>query len=115
MLTRLQLAWRLYRDPRVAPRMKVLLPIFAVVYLISPIDVIPDVLLGPGQLDDLTIIVLVVAALGRLARWAPSSIVEEHLAGMGRRQGRQSAGSSEMDDAVDVPYRVVEKGPMTGR
>jgi uncharacterized membrane protein YkvA (DUF1232 family) len=107
MLTRLHLAWRLYRDPRVAPRMKVVLPVLALLYLISPIDAIPDVLLGPGQLDDLTVITLVVVALGRLAKWAPVAVVEEHLARLGKRRGRGRASAA--NDIFDARYHIVDK------
>ena len=35
--------------------------VLALVYLVSPVDFIPDALLGPGQLDDLLVIL---SALG---------------------------------------------------
>lgn len=109
MLTRMHLAWRLYRDPRVAPRMKVVLPILAVIYLISPIDLIPDVLLGAGQLDDLTVIALVVMVLGRLSKWAPCSVVEQHLAHMSKPTRDQTRGNQASANVIDATYRVVDK------
>lgn len=87
--------------------MKVVLPLVALLYVISPIDLVPDMLLGPGQLDDLTVIALVVVMLGKLAKWAPAAVVEEHLAGM-RRRGRRPAADPAGDGAVDVPFRIVD-------
>lgn len=34
-------------------KLSILLGVLALVYLISPIDIIPDALIGPGQIDDL--------------------------------------------------------------
>jgi uncharacterized membrane protein YkvA (DUF1232 family) len=89
--------------------MKVVLPILAVIYLISPIDLIPDVLLGAGQLDDLTVIALVVIVLGRLSKWAPASVVEQHLAHMGKRMRGHSRGDHASANVIDATYRVVDK------
>ncbi|MBK7894011.1 MAG: DUF1232 domain-containing protein [Anaerolineaceae bacterium] len=48
-----RLVYYLLRDPEVPFYLK-LLPFTAVLYLLWPIDLLPDVLLGLGQLDDLT-------------------------------------------------------------
>jgi len=40
----------------------------AIVYLLSPLDIIPDWILGFGLLDDLTIVSLLVAIALRIAR-----------------------------------------------
>jgi uncharacterized membrane protein YkvA (DUF1232 family) len=37
---------------------KVLIVACAILYVLSPIDVIPDFLLGPGQLDDAAVFAL---------------------------------------------------------
>lgn len=34
-----------------------------IVYVVFPIDLIPDLLIGPGQLDDLGVIVLTIRSL----------------------------------------------------
>lgn len=34
-------------------KFSILLGVLALLYLISPIDIIPDILIGPGQIDDL--------------------------------------------------------------
>jgi uncharacterized membrane protein YkvA (DUF1232 family) len=47
-----------------APRLKVLAGLLGIVYVLSPIDILPELLLGPfGLGDDLAITVLSVAAL----------------------------------------------------
>jgi hypothetical protein len=91
--------------------MKVFLPLLALVYLISPIDLIPDFLLGAGQLDDFTVLVLVGVVLSRLARWAPAEIVNEHLTNLLRRSDanpyRSDGPGRGSDGVIDADYRVV--------
>ena len=70
------LYWRLFNDRRVPLRAKALLA-GAVVYVLSPIDLLPDFLLGfLGILDDLTILIVA-------ARWfislCPSDVVQEQV------------------------------------
>ncbi len=61
MFKRLRTAWRIYRtavrDPR-TPFAAKALPWMGLLYLLSPIDLIPDVLPVIGQLDDVTILVV---------------------------------------------------------
>ena len=57
---RLATAFHIYRAAAKNPRMPILakiLPVVALVYLISPIDIIPDFLPVLGQLDDITAII----------------------------------------------------------
>ncbi len=68
---------RLVRDPR-TPRWARPLLMLLVLYLISPIDLIPDFLPVVGQLDD---VVIVVFALRLLLRAAGSAPVREHWPG----------------------------------
>jgi hypothetical protein len=93
--------------------MKVFLPLLALVYLISPIDLIPDFLLGAGQLDDFTVLVLVGVVLSRLAKWAPAEIVNEHLTNLLHRSGmnpRPPDGSGgDSDGVIDADYRIVDE------
>jgi uncharacterized membrane protein YkvA (DUF1232 family) len=63
----------LARDPRVAPREKAIAA-GAGAYLVSPLDVIPDVIPGFGQLDDLAIVAF---ALRRLLWAAGYEVVDE--------------------------------------
>lgn len=68
---------RLVRDPR-TPRWGRPMLAILVLYLISPIDLIPDFLPVAGQLDDIVIVVL---ALRLLLRAAGSAPVREHWPG----------------------------------
>ena len=49
--------WRLLQDARVPGWLK-LISLATLVYLLSPLDLVPDILVGPGQLDDLGILLL---------------------------------------------------------
>ena len=79
----LRLAWRLLRDERV-PALKFALPALLALYVVSPIDPIPDFLLGLGQIDDLGVVMAGVLLLARvIPRLAPGHVVDEHLRDMG--------------------------------
>ena len=52
-----ELVWKLMRSKEVPTWVKFIPPV-AIVYLLSPIDFIPDPMLGLGQLDDLAILLL---------------------------------------------------------
>ncbi len=52
-----RIAWRLIRDSQV-PLSAKLVPILTVLYVLSPIDLVPDWFVGLGQLDDLAILLL---------------------------------------------------------
>jgi uncharacterized membrane protein YkvA (DUF1232 family) len=52
-----RVAWRLMWDSRVPASAK-LVPILTVLYILSPIDLVPDVIVGLGQLDDIAILLL---------------------------------------------------------
>ncbi len=75
------LSWRLYRDPRVSNWIKRLPIVLAALYVIVPFDLIPDVFLGVGQLDDLGVIGLMMLALTWLPRFAPAEVVAEYRHG----------------------------------
>lgn len=71
-IARLTLA--LIGDKRVKPALK-LLPIFGVLYVISPIDLLPAVVCGPlGALDDVTVMVITIAIF---LHFIPKPIVQE--------------------------------------
>ena len=75
---------RLIRDPRVSLRAKLLLAgIFG--YVIVPTDLLPDFLIGLGQLDDLAILLM---GLKFFLKLCPSDEVEEHLRAVSVWRGR---------------------------
>ena len=101
----LRLSWRLLRDERV-PALKFALPALLALYVASPIDPIPDFLLGLGQIDDLGVVIAGVLLLARvIPRLAPGHVVDEHLRdmGMGHRAARASA---EPGDVLDARFNV---------
>ena len=70
---------RMIKDPRVPTAEKALF-IGAIVYVISPIDLIPDVLPFIGQVDDLYVVAL---CLLRLISKTDESVVRQHWHGGG--------------------------------
>jgi uncharacterized membrane protein YkvA (DUF1232 family) len=102
---RLRLLWALLRDDRVSPWLKRLGPLGALLYVLSPIDVIPDFLLGPGQMDDLGVVAVMLFVLSKLiVRFAPQAVVAEHLAAMGQRTSGR-AGRDESGQVIDATFR----------
>jgi len=74
------LLFRLVRDPRV-PLGPKLIAGAALAYVLSPIDLVPEILLGPiGLIDDLLI---VGAALSQLLKVVHPDIVRQHWPGQG--------------------------------
>ncbi|MEM7409122.1 MAG: DUF1232 domain-containing protein [Myxococcota bacterium] len=71
---------RLLRDRRV-PRTSKLVALVGIGYVLSPIDVLPALLLGPiGLIDDF---VVVTAALSRLINHVHPDVVRDHWPGQG--------------------------------
>ena len=73
ILYRLRLSWYLLLDERV-PMLTKTVPAFVMIYILSPLDLIPDVLLGLGQLDDLAIFLL---GLQLFVNFSPPEVVTE--------------------------------------
>ncbi len=99
-----QLAWRLLWDPRVPLSTKLVLPGLMGLYLLSPIDALPDVLLPLGQLDDLVVLLL---GMSLFIELCPADIVAEHRAALRRRSARRGA-DIEKTETIDAEYRVIE-------
>ncbi len=97
----LRLVWRLLNDPRVPLPSKLIIP-GAMVYLLFPVDFLPDVMLGLGQLDDMAILGLAVALF---IEFCPRKIVEEH-----RRAIAAEGETSEppTDNVIEGTYREVK-------
>lgn len=77
-----KLYWRLFRDARVPLSLKLML-VGAVIYFISPIDIIPEII-NPlfGIIDDVAIVSL---ALKYFIKLAPQDVVEEHVRQIGSK------------------------------
>ena len=66
---------RLIKDPRVSASPKLIVA-GILAYVILPTDLIPDFLVGLGQMDDLAVIL---GGLKLFLRLCPSEVVQEHL------------------------------------
>jgi uncharacterized membrane protein YkvA (DUF1232 family) len=69
-----RLAWELLWDGRV-PFVTKIVPILTLLYILSPVDIIPDVALGLGQLDDLAVFLI---GLRLFIDVCPPALVSEH-------------------------------------
>ena len=76
LINRLRLVVRLLRDPRVPLFLK-FIPFASLIYVILPLDVIPDVIPVLGQLDDLGVVAL---AIEGFIMMSPQDVVAEHRA-----------------------------------
>ncbi len=94
----LQLVWRLMADPRVPVLPKLIVPA-VIVYVVSPIDLIPDVIPILGQADDVGVIFF---GIRLFIEMCPPDIVMEH------RRALEGNASSPHDEYVDASYRVVD-------
>jgi len=66
---------RLIKDPRVSSRAKLVVA-GILAYVILPTDLLPDFLIGIGQIDDLAVIL---GGLKLFLGLCPSEVVQEHL------------------------------------
>ena len=103
-----RLVWRLMNDDRVPSWLKVVIPLVVGLYFFSPIDLIPDFLIGLGQLDDLGVILLGMALFIRLA---PEAAVTEHQRALGiitdkNEGGEPTRRTSQESEPIEGEYRV---------
>ena len=96
---KLNLVWRLLKDSRVSLFPKLIIPA-AIAYIVSPIDVVPDFILGLGQLDDIAIFFLSIALF---IEFCPRELVEEH-----RRVIESPTVLPSEEPVVDGAYRVMK-------
>ena len=100
-----RLVIRLLMDRRVPLRVKLILPA-AVAYLISPFDVVHDIVPILGRIDDVLVVILsLVFFLGM----APREIVMEHL--KGPRSGDSPSGSAnkKRGSVIEGEYQVLDE------
>ena len=76
-----RLYWRLFQDRRVSIWPKALL-VIAALYVISPLDFIPDAIPFVGEIDDL---VVLIAACRLFMYMCPRAVVQEHVRRIGAR------------------------------
>jgi uncharacterized membrane protein YkvA (DUF1232 family) len=109
LLRQVRLAWRLLNDGRVPGWVK-LVPVAGLIYLISPIDLIPDLMLpGLGEVDD---IVLLLLALKVFVDLSPPGIVREHLEDLfGAAKGARPNHQPSSSPVIDASYRILDEAP----
>jgi uncharacterized membrane protein YkvA (DUF1232 family) len=95
-----RLAWRLLRDARV-PGWAKMIPLAGALYLLSPIDILPEALVPLlGEVDDVVILLLAVKLFIDLS---PPGVVREHLRDLFNVSSDARAGK---ESYIEVPYRV---------
>ena len=94
-----RLAIRLFREPRVPTALKAV-PVIALLYVLSPIDLVPDFIPGLGQLDDLGVIL---AALELFVRLCPTTVLTFHRDAVAQR--RRYAPMTATDDIIEAEFR----------
>ncbi|HEX7588827.1 MAG TPA: DUF1232 domain-containing protein [Anaerolineae bacterium] len=101
MLRTVRLVWRLLADSRV-PIFPKLIILAAAIYVISPVDLIPDLILGLGQLDDLGVAML---AIGVFIQLCPPALVDEHRRAIAAESGGTSNPSD--DETIEGSFHVM--------
>ena len=115
MWHQIRLAWYLVRSPEVPLYLKVL-PALAVIYVLIPTDLIPDIFPVIGQLDDLTALIVGAKVFIELA---PQDVVNRHLRSMRPQApttGDEGVEDGQTDDSSDNPiviegdFQIIEDG-----
>ena len=79
----LRLVWRLMGDGDVPLRAK-FVPLMVLAYLVFPSDLLPDYILGIGQIDDVAVLL---SASKLFVSLCPSAVVQRHLHDMDAVEG----------------------------
>ncbi len=104
LMDSVKLAWRIFRDPSVSPMIRYGVPILGLIYLLSPIDIIPDVILGLGQLDDAAILILLSQLMIMLA---PNEAVRRYQHPETDATSETVESQKEDGEVIDADYRVI--------
>ena len=101
---RVKLIVRLIRDRRVSPWLKII-PIAGVLYLITPMSIIPDITLPViGELDDAAVLWITNYLFIELC---PPEIVSEHVKALSAKTGTKDG--EEIVDADSVEFKDGKK------
>ena len=99
LIAQARLAFRLFREPRVPMVLKAV-PLLGLLYVISPVDFVPDFIPGLGQLDDLGIIL---AALELFVRLYPGGAQTFHREAIIQR--RRYSPMTPTDEVIEAEWR----------
>ena len=94
----LRVSWLLFWDRRVFPLLKIL-PLGAVIYVLSPIDLLRDFKLGIGQIDDVIVAGVLLTAFVVVS---PRKLVREHIYG-------RKLDDDDGPEPIDGKFRYVDK------
>ena len=97
-----RLAWELLWDGRV-PIITKVVPLLTMIYLLSPVDFIPDLALGLGQLDDLAIFLI---GLRLFIDICPPELVSEYQRGSGATS-RDAVWKPSQGPVIDLEATIV--------
>jgi uncharacterized membrane protein YkvA (DUF1232 family) len=97
-----RLVWRLTFDKRIHLMLRALVPL-ALLYVLSPLDLIKDTVPVFGHFDDLFIVVLAVLLLTKLA---PRFVIDEHL---GVRPNSNRFEDKDPSNVVDGTGRIIDE------
>ena len=105
LLTRIPgLVFRLMLDRRVPLRLKLIIPA-AVLYLILPFDLLPDLFPILGHTDDLIVVIL---ALASFLLMTPRNVLNEHLTGRPADLSTDTGTRDSRGNVIEGQYRHVE-------
>lgn len=102
LMEKLPLALRLLLDRRVGFSQK-MIPLLAIFYILSPLDFMPEVILGPfGVLDDIGVFLL---GLEAFIRFSPHEVVMDHV----RRLRGYAPQPAEDEDIIEGEYVIRDR------
>lgn len=103
----IRLLFALMRDPEVPFYLK-LLPVAAVLYVLFPLDFVPDIYPVMGQVDDLTALVVGAKVFIEMA---PPHVVAKHLERLQTQQTGESEAEDPLKDAIiiDAEHKMVDE------
>ena len=106
LIKQVRLAWHVLKDDRVPTWVK-LIPVAGLIYLISPIDLIPDMMVpGLGELDDIAVLIL---AVKLFLDFSPPGVVTEHLENLfGKQTPAAPVDELSPNGYIDASYRVLD-------
>ncbi len=99
LLRDLTVAWRLLWDPRVPGLLKLALPVLALIYFISPLDLLPGL-----PFDDIAVLL---AAARLFVALSPRASVDDAFGG--RRPTVDPRPRPDDGDVIDTTWRVVDE------
>lgn len=99
LIAHIRVSLRLLREPAV-PLLVKALPVAAVLYLVSPLDFIPDIIPVLGQMDDAGVLLLALEAFLKLC---PERVVAYHRSAVAA--GTPFAPMPPAGDIIDAEFR----------